>query len=295
MNDRKYTRLLPPDFPLLLKESKFMPPQLYVAGRLPPIDAIGIAMVGTRRPSNSARELCRRLVNSLRGTKAVVVSGLAQGIDSLCHEAALEAGIPTIAVLAQGLDTHIEGSRGELAARILKAGGAVVSEFEPDEPAYKSHFPARNRIIAGLSQATIVVQSKEKGGALLTADFCRKEGRMLVAVPGDFDNEVAQGPNILLDGGLAKPVFIPENLHQILGLTKDSAPRFKNMLQIGIGLSEAAEKMLRKNNGFKKTFSELESETKLSPQVILAILTELELAGFVETQDNFQFYFNGAI
>ena len=167
--NRIYT-VKPEEYPLLLGESIYKPKQLYAMGTLPPPTSVGIAMVGTRRPGNSAQELCRRLVGALRGTDAVVVSGLAQGIDSLCHEAALEAGIPTVAVLAQGLGTKIEGSRGELARRILERGGAIVSEFEPDTPAYKGNFPARNRIISGLSRATVIVQSKAKGGALITAE-----------------------------------------------------------------------------------------------------------------------------
>ena len=219
-------RLLPKEqYPLILGESKYSPEKLYVAGTLPsPTTSsgdrseqlTGIAMVGTRRPSNSARDLCKRLVHSLAGTRAVIVSGLAQGIDSLCHEAALDESLPTVAVLAQGLASRIEGSRRRLAERILEAGGAIVSQFEPDEPAYRGNFPTRNKLISGMSCATVIVQSKPSGGAMLTGDFCIKEGKPLFAVPGDFDNEVASGPNMLLDQGRARPVFRPESLRELL-------------------------------------------------------------------------------
>ena len=276
--DRKYETLEPEQFPLSLRESRLAPPLLYYRGTLPASDCIGIAMVGTRRPSISARELCRRLVKSLQGTRAVVVSGLAQGIDSYCHEAALEYGIPTIAVIAQGLGVPIPGDRATLA-----------------------RFPARNRIISGLSRATVLVQSKAKGGALITADYCLQENKLLLAIPGNFDSENAAGPNQYLDQGKAMPVFMPESLRTVAGLpkikTESEEPAAVSLSQIeaaGCNLSSEALSLFKQFNGFKKTFQELQNECNLKSNNILAILTELELSGLVETPDNFQFYFNGA-
>ena len=297
--DRKYVRIEQNDFPLSLAQSKFCPKQIYIAGSIPSTTEdgaplVGIAMVGTRRPSNSAAELCRRLVFSLKGTNAVIVSGLAQGIDSLCHEAALDAGLPTIAVLAQGLATHVEGSRGDLLTRILDAGGALISQFEPDTPAYKGNFIARNKIISGLCQATIVVQSKAKGGALLTADFCTEEHKTLLAVPGNFDSEVAAGPNTLLDSGRAKPVFIPESLRKLVGIQEPQALSLQDLPATGCTLSEPARELFAQMRGFRKTIDDIESDSGLKAAELLAILTELEIAGLVSTQDNIQFYFDGA-
>lgn len=305
MKDSKYYTVKPENFPLLLGSSLYKPKMLYAMGTLPSPTSpatnntssptpVGIAMVGTRRPSNSAAELCRKLVDSLRGTNAVIVSGLAQGIDSLCHEAALQVGLPTIGVLAQGLDTHIEGSRGDLARRILDAGGALVSTFKPDEPAYKGNFVARNKIICGMSAATLVVQSKIKGGALITADFCRKEDKPLLAVPGDFDSEVASGTNQLLDDGLAKPVFRPESLRQVLGLPTAGGQSLKQLQTLGCSLGTDAALLFSKVNGYKKTFTDLQSEFDFNTNQLLAILTELEIAGLAHTSDNFMFHFNGA-
>jgi DNA processing protein len=297
--DRKYIRIEQNGFPLSLAQSKFCPRQLYVAGNIPSttesgIRLVGIALVGTRRPSDSAAELCRRLVFSLKGTNAVIVSGLAQGIDSLCHEAALDAGIPTIAVLAQGLATHVEGSRGELLERILDAGGALISQFEPDVPAYKGNFIARNKIISGLCQTTVVVQSKAKGGALLTADFCIEEQKTLLAVPGNFDSEVAAGPNAILDSGKAKPVFIPESLRKLAGIQEPQVLSLQDLPATGCTLSEPARELFKQMRGFRKTIDDIERDSNLKTTELLAILTELEIAGLVSTQDNFQFYFDGA-
>ena len=294
--------LAPRDFPLELAQSKLMPKQLFYYGTLPPKEGIGIAMVGTRRPGSSARELCRRLVRSLQGTNAVVVSGLAQGIDSYCHEAALEYGIPTIAVIAQGLNVPIPGDRKDLAKRIVESGGAIMSEFDNDFPAYKGNFPARNRIISGLCRATVLVQSKAKGGALITADYCLKENKLLLAVPGDFDSEVASGPNLYLDQGKAKPIFAPESLYSVAGLPKTKTEKatgkfhtvsLDEITASGCSLSTEALALFKQFNGFKKTFSELQAECNFKTGNILTILTELELSGLVETHDNFQFYFNG--
>ena len=289
-----YRELSTENYPLQLGQSKYRPKQLFCKGTLPSADKIGLAMVGTRRPSASAEELCRRLVASLQHTNAVVVSGLAQGIDSYCHRAALDAGIPTIAVLAQGLDAKIEGDRAVLAERILDAGGALLSEYEGDTPAYKGNFIARNRIISGLSQTTLVVQSRQKGGALLTAQFCIDEQKLLLACPGSFDCELYSGTNALLDSGRAKPVFVPESLRTAAGFPRLDGASVEQLSSCGISLSESAQKVFKRFNGFCKTFSELQQEFEFKAQELLAILTELEISGLVTSKDNFQFYFNGA-
>ncbi len=294
METKTYNELTLENYPHTLRTSKYCPKQLFYKGTLPTADKIGIAMVGTRRPSANAEELCRRLVLSLKGTNAVVVSGLAQGIDSFCHRTALDAGIPTIAVLAQGLDAKIEGERSILARSILEAGGALISEYEGDTPAYKGNFIARNRIISGLSQSTLVVQSRKKGGALLTAQFCLDDGKQLFACPGNFDSELYSGTNALLDSGRAKPVFIPESLRSVAGIPLIEGANIEDLNACGVELSSGAQKVFKRFNGFRKTFSELQQEFDFKAPELLAILTELEISGLVSSKDNFQFYFNGA-
>ena len=294
METKTYNELTPENYPHTLRASKYSPKRLFYKGTLPTADKIGIAMVGTRRPSANAEELCRRLVFSLKGTNAIVVSGLAQGIDSYCHRAALDAGIPTIAILAQGLDSKIEGERALLAQRILDAGGALFSEYEGETPAYKGNFIARNRIISGLSQSTLVVQSRKKGGALLTAQFCLDDGKLLLACPGNFDCELYSGTNALLDSGRAKPVFIPESLRSVAGIPLIEGAHIEELSASGVELSSGAQKVFKRFNGFRKTFSELQQEFDFKAPELLAILTELEISGLVSSKDNFQFYFNGA-
>ncbi len=304
MTNKDRNIIMQNEFPLALRESRFAPQRLYYRGALPTGDAIGIAMVGTRRPTRNAQELCRRLVKSLQGTRAMVVSGLAQGIDSYCHEAALEYGIPTIAVIAQGLGVAIPGERRELSRRIVESGGCIISEYEDDFPAFKGNFPARNRIISGLCRSTVLVQSKLKGGALITADFCLQEEKLLLAIPGDFDSEAAAGPNHYLDQGKAKPVFVPESLSSVAGIPKIqaavqgekreiAAASLSQIAAAGCKLSTDALALFKRFNGFRKTFQELQDGCNFKSSNILAILTELELSGLVQTRDNYQFYFNG--
>ena len=146
----------------------------------------------------------------------------------------------------------------------------------------------------------VLVQSKLKGGALITTDYCLQENKPLLAVPGDFDSEVASGPNFYLDQGKAIPVFIPESLRLVAGLpqvkSNDSlctAPSLSQVAATGCTLSPDALRLFKQFNGFRKTFPDLQRECNLKPVNILAILTELELAGLASTPDNFQFYFNG--
>jgi len=289
------TRILTKEeYPTLLRTSQFAPRQLFVKGALPKDSTVKIAMVGTRRPSPHSEELCKKLVKNLRGTNAVVVSGLAQGIDSFCHQAALDFGIPTVAVLAQGLNAPIGGSRGQIAEAILKAGGALVSEVEGNTPSYKSAFPARNRIIEGLSQTTVVVESKAEGGALITANFCLQEGRDLLCIPGDFDRETARGTNALLRAGKAKPIWASEDFADLCGAIRDADYTLAELHSTGASLSPEADLLFNKNVGFSRTLEELQKAFPFSLPALLAILTELEIAGLTHSRDGLSFHFCSA-
>ena len=282
------TKLLPPNFPELLTLIKNPPQELYCLGNIP--KGFYIALVGTRRPGNYSKELCKRLVKSLQNTQAIVVSGLAQGIDCYCHEAAIDFGVPTIAVLAQGLMTKIHGERRILAEQILQNGGAIISELPLETPSYKSMFPARNRIIAGISNAVVIVESKEKGGSMLTANFALQYNRPLFALSGNCFQETYQGPLTLLRSDKAKPIYFPEDLPFICNIpVKDSN---KAPLNISISnLSLEAQELFKKNSGFFKNLSELSSDSKMVMSSLFSILTELELAGLVSSQDGYRYFF----
>lgn len=191
-----------PGYPPLLREIPGAPPLLYVRGSLIPGDDWAVAVVGTRTPTAYGREAAHRLAGDLARAGAVVVSGLALGVDTIAHEAALEAGGRTVAVLGSGVDQpYPERNRG-LAERII-AQGALISDYPLGTAPTPGNFPPRNRIISGLSRGTLVVEAGERSGALITVEFALEQGRDVFAVPGTIFSRQSVGTNRLLRAGAA--------------------------------------------------------------------------------------------
>ncbi len=188
-------------YPRALLDLPDAPPLLWVRGQLAALAAApAVALVGTRHNSSAGAHAARRLVTSLRDTGAGVISGMARGIDGVVHDAALAAGLVTVAVLGTGVDVPYPAQHRRLYARIVEAG-AVVSEQPPGTTAAPGAFPRRNRIIAALADCTVVVEAGERSGALITADVALDLGRTVAAVPGPIDSEVSAGANALLRDG----------------------------------------------------------------------------------------------
>ncbi|HEY9481191.1 MAG TPA: DNA-processing protein DprA [Candidatus Paceibacterota bacterium] len=208
----------PGDYPGLLRHCDDLPDKMYVRGMLPPNDQIFLTVVGTRKNTNYGKEVCRELISALRGLPVVIVSGLAYGIDSIAHETALEYGLKTIAVPGSGLaDEEIyPAAHVDLAHRILKAGGALLSPFEETVMGNKWTFPKRNRIMAGMAKATLVIESTVKSGTLITAKHATEFNRDVFAVPGGIFSSVSAGPHFLIRLG-ATPITGGEDLIDALG------------------------------------------------------------------------------
>jgi DNA processing protein len=188
-------------FPELLREIQSPPQTLFVRGALNAMPLI--ALIGSRHPSAYGLNITRILVRDLVFAGFGIVSGLALGIDAADHEAALDAGGYTLAVLGCGIDQVYPASNRELATRILESGGAIISEQPPGMPPLKQHFPARNRIIAGLVQGVIITEAAAQSGTLHTANFALSFGRTVMAVPGDVFSPWSAGPhNIIRSGGV---------------------------------------------------------------------------------------------
>jgi DNA processing protein len=188
------------DYPALLRPIDLPPPFLLVRGDLRREDALGVAIVGSRRGSPYGLRIAERLGADLGGRGVTVVSGLARGIDTAAHRGALDAGGRTIAVLGSGVDVLYPPENGRLAREAAKAG-AVVSQFPMGAPPLPHHFPARNRLIAGLTLGTVVVEAAERSGALITARLAGELGREVYAVPGNVSAEGSQGTNGLIRDG----------------------------------------------------------------------------------------------
>lgn len=190
-------------FPPLLREIPDPPFLLYYRGVLPPPDKAAVAIVGTRQPTGYGMKAARELALECAHTGLPVVSGLARGIDTFAHRGAIEGGGITAAVLACGLDRIYPQSNAQLAARILETGGCIISEYPPTEPPHPYRFPQRNRLIAGLARATVVVEAPIKSGALITADFALEQGRD-VCIHGGMQESVrnAGGKRLACDGAI---------------------------------------------------------------------------------------------
>ncbi len=191
-----------PDYPALLRQIPHPPPVLFVLGELTPADEWAVAVVGTRKATVYGREVAHRLASELARHGVTVVSGLARGIDSLAHRAALEAGGRTIAVLGSGVDRIYPPENRELAREIVEHG-AVVSDYPLGTRPEASNFPPRNRIISGLSLGVVVVEAGLNSGAMITADFAAEQGREVFAVPGSILSPASAGCNRLLRDGAA--------------------------------------------------------------------------------------------
>ena len=199
------------EYPELLRHISDPPPYFWVKGLPESLQMPCVAVVGTRRASAYGRRTAHRLAFELARSGICVVSGLAYGIDRAAHEGALGAGGRTIAVLGSGVNQIYPREHRSLAQKI-EDQGCVVSEFEPQTRPERTHFPQRNRIISGLSRATIVVEAFEKAGTLVTAALCIDQKRDLYAVPGRIDDATSSGTNSLLEASAAAVLTRPEQI-----------------------------------------------------------------------------------
>lgn len=198
-------------FPPLLKEIFNPPKKLFCLGQpLDPSDKY-FAIVGTRRPSPYGREMAERFSDAISRAGFVIVSGLAYGIDAIAHEAAINAGQKTIAVLGSGLN-HITPICNHSLAEQIKKNGTIITEFPHDIAPNKSTFPQRNRIIAGMSLSTLVIEAPERSGALITARFALEYNRDVFAVPGNITQETSKGTNSLIRDCKAFPATCVEDI-----------------------------------------------------------------------------------
>ena len=217
--------LSPQEFPPLLREISDPPKQLHLRGEMPSTDHKWLAVVGSRAMTNYGKQAVRHLIEGLRGYPIVIVSGLAYGVDAEAHKAALAAGLTTVAVPGSGLGWTVLYPRANvgLAREILKAGGALISEFKPEQEAADYTFPQRNRIMAGLSHATLVVEAKEKSGSLITAKLVTEYNRELLVVPGSIFSAESKGTHQFLRLG-ATAATSPEDILVALGIAKREGP-----------------------------------------------------------------------
>ena len=205
-----------PEYPPLLKLFKSAPPVLFVRGEVSALGMDMVAFVGTRRLTDYGSRMSRKLVSGAVSAGLCVVSGMAAGVDTASHRAALDSGGKTVAVFGCGVDVIYPSGNRKLAGEIEKSG-CLVSHFPMGTPALAGNFPARNAVVVGMSQGTVVVEAPEQSGALITAELTLRAGRPLMAVPGNVDSPTCAGTNTLLKNG-ARPVLAPEDILRELGM-----------------------------------------------------------------------------
>ncbi|MEN8171319.1 MAG: DNA-processing protein DprA [Chloroflexota bacterium] len=204
-------------YPERLREFTNAPPVLYIRGTLVAADAWAVAIVGTRRATSYGRQVTDETARTLAQSGVTIVSGLARGIDAVAHQSALDSGGRTIAVLGSGVDRIYPPEHRDLAQRII-ANGAIISDYPLGTPPEAFNFPPRNRIISGLSMATVVVEAGLRSGALITANFAAEQGRDVFAVPGHVTAPQSKGPNRLIRDG-AHPLLDPKEILEVLEMT----------------------------------------------------------------------------
>ncbi len=209
-------------YPSSLRHISGPPAKLYILGAIP--DRPCVAIVGSRRPTAYGKQITYIIAGELAAAGVCIVSGLAIGIDGIAHQAALDNGGSTIAVLGSGINLLYPPRNRGLAQKIIASGrGAVISEFEPNQPALPHHFPQRNRIIAGLSLGVVITEGNVDGGSMITAGLARDFNRQVMAVPGNATNLRAAGPHKLLREGAAL-VTSAEDILNELNLKENALP-----------------------------------------------------------------------
>jgi DNA processing protein len=262
------------DLPPLLQAIHGPPSRLYLRGAGDPVllTQPAVAIVGARACSAYGAQVARMLGRELAAVGLIVVSGLARGIDGEAHRGALETDGHTVAVLGCGIDRDYPAAHAGLAGSIA-GRSLIVSEYEPGIEPSPWRFPARNRIIAGLCVATIVVEARERSGALITADFALDEGREVFAVPGEITSSLSAGTNALLRLG-ATPLTSPGDVLESLGIERP-----------GRAQPEIGERATSVLHHLPAAVDELVRATGLTAAEVAAALAELELAGVAAEGD----------
>lgn len=264
-------------YPRLLREIQNPPPVLYVKGRLEPGDETAIGVVGTRRATRYGREMTDRLSTGLAVAGVTVISGLARGIDGIAHNAALENGGRTLAVLGSGVDQIYPPEHRKLSERIAEQG-AVVSEFPLGTRPEARNFPIRNRLISGLSLGILVIEAPRRSGALITASFAADQGRTVFAVPGSALSSASEGCHELLRNGAALAAETEDILTELNLERRQAALESRRMLPEA---STDEQRILEMISREPRHIDEIAIDTGITISELSALLLQMQLKGLV--------------
>ena len=272
-------------YPKLLAQIPSPPKQLYCRGNTNLLNTFCFGVVGTRKLTAYGKEAAEHIINGMQESGITIVSGLAFGVDAIAHQAALNNNLPTIAVLGSGVDDKsiYPVSNLPLAKKVLKEDGLIISEYPEGTKGYKAHFPARNRIISGISKGILVVEAQEKSGSLITARSALEQGRDVFAVPGSIFALNSRGPHFLIQNG-AKPVFTAEDI--LAGYNMNLELPLKP--KINISTKDPSEKMILDildKNG-EMIGDEIIRTSGLEVLTAMAALSMLEINGRIKQRND---------
>jgi DNA processing protein len=266
-----------PDYSHRLKEIHDYPPLIYVRGSILPEDECCLAVVGTRRPTAYGRQVTEELITDLAKNKITVVSGLAKGIDSIAHRAALDVGGRTLAVFASGLDIVYPAENARLARDIMECG-ALVSEYPLGTRPKADNFPRRNRIMSGISLGVLVIEAGEKSGALITAEQALQQNREVFAIPGSILSPMSRGTNNLIQQGAKLVRNYVDILEELNLAIVTQQLEMKELLP-----SDKTEALLLKQfHGEPIHIDEICRCSGLAAALVSSTLTMMELKGMVK-------------
>ncbi|MCM8759825.1 MAG: DNA-processing protein DprA [Candidatus Omnitrophica bacterium] len=268
-----------PGYPDYLRDIPDPPIVLYIKGNIP-YDKVFIAVVGTRNPSFYGASMAEKFASELSQYGFCIVSGLARGIDSISHKAALKLKNPTLAVLGSGLGNIYPPENKKLAEEITQ-NGAIVSEFPIDTPPEKFNFPRRNRIISGLSIAVVVIEAGLRSGALITAHLAADQNKDVFVLPSDINRITGKGNNLLIKEGAFLVESVAEIIEQLgLQQVKENSVTQKIIPE---NLTEDEKLVYNVIMGKKTTFTEIQAITGISTEKLIRILTALEVKGLINS------------
>ncbi|PCH61520.1 MAG: DNA-protecting protein DprA [Gammaproteobacteria bacterium] len=279
-----------PDYPKLLLELADPPPVLYVSGSVESLHHPQIAIVGSRKPSPGGEQNAKQLSLELSQRGLTITSGLAYGIDAAAHSGALMAKRPTIAVLGSGLNNVYPRRHQDLARRICE-NGTLVSEWPPETAPLAHHFPRRNRIISGLSLATLIIEASENSGSLITARLALEQGREVMAVPGAIQNPMAAGSNRLIQDGATLISSAEDVLNNLNGFLQLSPPpRNHSPSSTVTKLDKLQYKVLYSIDYDPTSIDNIVVQSGLTIEQVSSILLALELLGQVSSAPGGMYY-----
>lgn len=268
------------DYPFRLKNCIDAPVLLYYRGNADLNHQRVISVVGTRKATGYGKELCRQLAETLAPYDVLIISGLAYGIDITAHQESLQYQIPTIGVLAHGLDRLYPQVHREVARKMVQNGG-LITEFPLYTNPDKENFPKRNRIIAGLSDATIVVEAASKGGALITADIANSYDRDVYAFPGRTTDPASAGCNFLIKTNRAGLISHAEDLIYNLGWEIERPVKQSSQTQLPVGLSAEEEQIVSVLRFSALSIDRIASDLSIAQSKLSLHLLNLEMQGIL--------------